>query len=77
MVPALSAREVPEKFDRIIQSWDTANKPSDLADYSVCTTWGLKGPDLCLLNVMRKKLSFPDLKRAVAGQERCSDLKSS
>ena len=29
----------PEKFDRIIQSWDTANKPSELADYSVCATW--------------------------------------
>jgi hypothetical protein len=53
----------PEKFDRIIQSWDTANKPSELADYSVCTTWGLKGPNFYLLNVLRKKLSFPDLKR--------------
>ena len=50
----------PEKFDRIIQSWDTANKPSELADYSVCTTWGLKGPNFYLLNVLRKKLAFPD-----------------
>jgi predicted phage terminase large subunit-like protein len=60
----------PEKFDRIIQSWDTANKPSELADYSVCTTWGLKGPNFYLLNVLRKKLSFPDLKRAVVEQDR-------
>jgi predicted phage terminase large subunit-like protein len=59
-----------EKFDRIIQSWDTANKPSELADYSVCTTWGLKGPNFYLLNVLRKKLSFPDLKRAVVEQDR-------
>src|SRR5208337_1575543 len=29
--------ERPQKFDRIIQSWDTANKSSELADYSVCT----------------------------------------
>jgi hypothetical protein len=28
----------PETFDQIVQSWDTANKPSELADYSVCTT---------------------------------------
>ena len=55
-------------FDRIVQSWDTANKPSELADYSVCTTWGLKGQDFYLLNVFRKKLGFPELKRAVAEQ---------
>jgi phage terminase large subunit-like protein len=60
--------DCPEKFDRIIQSWDTANKPSELADYSVCTTWGLKGPNFYLLNVLRKKLAFPDLKRAVVEQ---------
>jgi len=57
-------------FDRIVQSWDTANTPSELADYSVCTTWGLKGPNFYLLNVLRKKLSFPELKRAVAEQDR-------
>jgi len=58
----------PAGFDRILQSWDTANKPSELSDYSVCTTWGLKGPDFYLLNVFRKKLSFPELKRAVGEQ---------
>ena len=43
---ALSRRDQrPPEFDRIVQSWDTANKPTELADYSVCTTWGLKGPD--------------------------------
>ena len=61
----------PETFDQIVQSWDTANKPSELADYSVCTTWGVKGPNFYLLNVLRKKLAFPDLKRAVREQ---SDL---
>ncbi len=58
----------PAEFDRIVQSWDSANKPSELADYSVCTTWGLKGSDFYLLNVLRKKLSFPELKRAVVEQ---------
>ena len=56
-------------FDRILQSWDTANTPGELADYSVCTTWGLKGQSFYLLNVFRRKLFYPELKRAVAEQE--------
>ena len=66
--PRFSEDERPP-FERIIQSWDTANKPTELADYSVCTTWGLKGPNAYLLDVFRKRLSFPDLERAVIGQE--------
>src|ERR1019366_4619045 len=58
----------PRSFDHIVQSWDTASKPSELADYSVCTTWGLKGSNFYLLNVLRKKLAYPDLKRAVQAQ---------
>jgi predicted phage terminase large subunit-like protein len=57
-------------FEQVIQSWDTANKPSELADYSVCTTWGLKGSHFYLLNVIRKKFAYPDLKRAVREQHR-------
>src|ERR1700733_4392826 len=30
---------LPE-FYSLYQSWDTANKASELSDYSVCTTWG-------------------------------------
>jgi len=56
--------ERPATFDQIVQSWDTANKPSELADHSICTTWGVKGPHFYLLNVLRKKLDFPNLKRA-------------
>jgi predicted phage terminase large subunit-like protein len=59
-------KELPSSFDQIIQSWDTATKPTELADYSVCTTWGLTGPRFYLLNVLRKKLDYPGLKRAVA-----------
>jgi phage terminase large subunit-like protein len=62
--------QLPETFDQIIQSWDTANKPSELADYSACTTWGFKGPSFYLLKVFRKKHNFPDLKRAVQEQRR-------
>ncbi len=56
-------------FDRVVQSWDTANKPSELSDYSVCTTWGLEGANFYLLNVLRNKLSYPELKRAVVEQD--------
>jgi len=58
----------PSSFDQLVQSWDTATKPTELADYSACTTWGIKGPDFYLLNVLRKKLAYPDLKRAVVEQ---------
>ncbi len=58
-------RDKPEHFDRIVQSWDTANKVTELSDYSVCTTWGGKGYHMYLLDVFRRKLEFPELKRAV------------
>ena len=60
--------EKPEKFDTIVQSWDTANKESELADYSVCTTWGVKGQKVYLLHVLRKRMAYPDLQRAVIEQ---------
>lgn len=60
-----SPAEKPEKFDQIIQSWDTANKITEISNYSVCTTWGLKDQTLFLLDVYRRKVDFPDLKRAV------------
>ena len=37
-----AANELPEKFDQIVQSWDTANKASELSDFSVCTSWASK-----------------------------------
>jgi phage terminase large subunit-like protein len=57
--------DLPEKFDQIVQSWDTANKDSELADFSVCTTWGKTKQRMYLLDVFRRKLNFPDLKRSV------------
>jgi len=57
----------PRPFERIIQSWDTASKGGELNDFSVCTTWGWKEKKLYLLDVFRKKLNYPDLKREVVG----------
>jgi predicted phage terminase large subunit-like protein len=61
--------ERPEPFDRVVQSWDTANKATELSDFSVCTTWGVKGKDLFLLGLFRRRLEYPALKRAVREQQ--------
>ncbi len=56
----------PAAFERIVQSWDTASKATELADFSVCTTWGATDDDrYFLLDVFRVRLEYPDLKRAV------------
>ena len=34
--------ERPRVFDIVLQSWDTAVKDTELANFSVCTTWGIK-----------------------------------
>jgi len=63
-----TAAELPSKFEQVFQSWDTANKPTELGDYSVCTTWGVKEKHAYLIHVYRKRVGYPDLKRAVGEQ---------
>jgi len=70
-----ASAELPEKFDQIVQSWDTANKATELADYSVCTTWGVKDKHFYLLGVLRKRMDYPTLKRAVREQWLAFDAK--
>ena len=60
--------ELPAKFERIVQSWDTASKASELSDFSVCTTWGIAGKDLYLLDVLCRRMEYPELNRAVRDQ---------
>jgi len=52
-----------------VQSWDTANKATQLSDFSVCTTWGVKGKHVYLLGRLRQRLEYPALKRAVREQQ--------
>ena len=54
-----------EANDRIVQSWDTASKAAELNDYSVCTTWLVKGNDYYLIDVVRERLEYPNLKKRV------------
>ncbi len=65
-----NAKDLPERFERIVQSWDTANKATELSDYSVCTTWGIAGKNFYLLGLLRRRLEYPALKRAVLEQQR-------
>jgi predicted phage terminase large subunit-like protein len=60
-----TAADLPDTFEMVFQSWDTANKAGELNDYSVCTTWGLKAKNLYLLNVLRRRMEFPVLRRAI------------
>lgn len=62
--------ERPPRFSRIVQSWDTANKAAELNDYSVCTTWGIADRRFYLLDVLRRRLNYPDLKRSITEQAR-------
>jgi predicted phage terminase large subunit-like protein len=68
--------DLPERFICVIQSWDTANKSGELNDFSVCTTWGATFDRYYLLAVFRRRLDYPELKRAVHEQARlhCADI---
>ncbi|HVY88322.1 MAG TPA: phage terminase large subunit [Hyphomonadaceae bacterium] len=57
--------KLPETFDQIIQSWDTANTTAEWSNYCVCTTWGIKDKTVYLINVFRERMLYPDLKRSV------------
>jgi predicted phage terminase large subunit-like protein len=58
----------PERFKKIVQSWDTAFKAGATNDYSVCATFGETESGFYLLALYRAKVEFPELKRQVALQ---------
>src|SRR5271155_2125568 len=63
-----AADELPAKFERIVQSWDTVSKATELSDFSVCTSWGIAGKDLYLIDLLRRRMEYPELKREVRAQ---------
>ena len=56
---------LPEQFNYFIQSWDTAIKISENADYSVCTSWGVLNKEYYLISLFRQKLTYPELKNTI------------
>jgi predicted phage terminase large subunit-like protein len=60
----------------VIQSYDTAFMKKETADYSAITTWGVfyisedSGPQLILLDAIKRRLEFPELRRLAYEQFR-------
>lgn len=51
--------------DIVVQSWDTASRINDSNDWSVCTTWHIRDDQYFLLDVLRERLEYPDLRRKI------------
>jgi predicted phage terminase large subunit-like protein len=74
---AIIKREWWQKWDKdyipplqhVIQSYDTAFMKKETADYSAITTWGVfynnedSGPQLILLDAIKDRFEFPELRR--------------
>lgn len=54
--------------DQVVQSWDTAAKAAEANDYSVCTTWLVRGNSAWLIDLLRIKLEFPGLRHRVIAE---------
>lgn len=65
-----SPRDVAERCDELIQSWDLAFKDSDGADRVSGQVWGRVGTDYYLLDCRTAVLGFPATKDAVRGMTR-------
>lgn len=52
-------------YDMVVHSWDTASKANELADPSVGIVWGVKGKRYEVIEVVRGKWEYPDLKRKI------------
>jgi predicted phage terminase large subunit-like protein len=66
-------KQDPPAVDYTVQAWDTALTTKERSDYSVCQTWGVwKNEDgvdnVILLNCVRGKYEFPELKRTAMQQ---------
>jgi predicted phage terminase large subunit-like protein len=55
----------PSPSDKIIVSWDTALSSSELADYSACVVLLVRYRTIYILDVIRARFEYPDLRRAV------------
>jgi predicted phage terminase large subunit-like protein len=69
--------EDPPRLEFILQCWDTAFEKNERADYSACTTWGVfyrenddgeNQANIILLNAVRERVEFPQLKLLAKAQ---------
>jgi predicted phage terminase large subunit-like protein len=54
----------------ILQSWDTAQKAGEINDYSVCITFLIKDNRYYVLDVLRKRLDYPSLRKQIVEHAR-------
>lgn len=57
-------------FHRIVQTWDPAITARPKSDFSVGMTWGFRGGRWYLLDLIRERLEFPELKARVVAWHR-------
>ena len=58
-------KDLPAKFDKVIQSWDMTFKDSEGTDFVVGQVWGKLGANCYLLYEHRERMSFTKSKAAV------------
>ena len=58
------SHELPESFEMVVQSWDTASKVSNFSDFSVGITLGIKNKMIYVIDIKRARMDFPTLRRA-------------
>ena len=57
--------KLPATFESIVQSWDPAIVDGEDTAFTVCTTWGIVGHKLYLIDVFRKRLQFYQIEKVV------------
>jgi predicted phage terminase large subunit-like protein len=65
-----TAQARAEGGGQVVQSWDTASKEGLLNDWSVCITAFMRRQEVFVLDVWRRKVQFPALRKAAIANAR-------
>jgi predicted phage terminase large subunit-like protein len=66
----LRYESLPTHVEAIVQSWDPAIVDNETAAFTVCTTWGILGRKLYLMDVFRKRLDFYRIEPAMLSMKK-------
>lgn len=58
-------KDLPKRFDKVLQSWDLTFKDTDGSDFVVGSVWGRCGGDFYLLDLVRARMGFTASVQAV------------
>ena len=61
--------QAPAPFELIVQSWDPAMVDAETSAFTVCTTWGILGRKVYLLDVFRHRLDFYQVAPAIRSMQ--------